>query len=33
MQMDTGDTGDMGLIHGLGDPLEEKMGTHSSLLC
>ena len=27
-----GDLGDAGLIHGLGDPLEESMATHSSIL-
>ena len=27
-----GDTGDQGLISGLGRPLEEEMATHSSLL-
>ena len=27
-----GDTGDVGLIHGQKDPLEEEMATHSSIL-
>ena len=27
-----GDTGDMGSIPGLGDPLEKEMATHSSIL-
>ena len=29
---DAGDTGDTGLIPGLGDPLEKEMATHSSIL-
>ena len=28
----TGDTGDVGLIPGWEDPLEEEMATHSSIL-
>ena len=29
---DTGDAGDLGSIPGLGNPLEEEIATHSSIL-
>ena len=30
--LSAGDTGDMGLTPGLGNPLEEEMATHSTVL-